>query len=202
MDDLGEGRGGISPSYCIFNGKTLNEEWSIGWKVAIFQPVYTINIMKLEDAIKQKKPFVNQRERLGVNLIFTSNWYSFRQKEFFKRFDITLQQYNVLRILRGSYPNPISTSEIRVRMLDRMSDVSRIVDRLVKKGLVERSVCTDDKRLVDVVINQQGMNLLTDINEDWNQVSIIMDVLTDEEVSVMNDLLDKLRVDEENLEEA
>ncbi|MEL6843762.1 MAG: helix-turn-helix domain-containing protein, partial [Bacteroidota bacterium] len=100
---------------------------------------------RLEDEIKQKNPFKTAKERAIVNLLFTTSWLIAEQKKTFKPFGITLQQFNVLRILRGQYPDPISTSDIRDRMLDRMSDVSRIVNRLVKKRLVIRKPCKADK---------------------------------------------------------
>lgn len=150
-------------------------------------------IMKLEEAIQQKKPFSNLRQRMAVNLIYTSNWLISRQKIFFKGFDITLQQYNVLRILRGRHPEPISTSDIRGRMLDRMSDVSRIVDRLVKKDFVIRTTCKEDKRLVDVVITDAGLALLDSVDEQWEEIDSLTSTLSEEEVQLVNDLLDKFR---------
>lgn len=152
--------------------------------------------MKLEDAIQQRKPFSNPRQRMAVNLIYTSNWLISKQKEFFKGFDITVQQYNVLRILRGRHPEPISTSDIRGRMLDRMSDVSRIVDRLVKKDLVIRSTCKQDKRLVDVVITDKGLTLLTSIDDKWEEMDALTSTLSPDEVESVNDLLDKFRENE------
>lgn len=152
--------------------------------------------MKLEDAIQQRKPFPNPRQRMVVNLLYTSNWLISRQKEFFKRFDITVQQFNVLRILRGRHPEPISTSDIRGRMLDRMSDVSRIVDRLVKKDMVIRTTCKQDKRLVDVVITDKGLSLLSSIDAQWEELDSLTSTLSLEEVQIMNDLLDKFRENE------
>lgn len=152
--------------------------------------------MKLEDAIQQRKPFSNLRQRMAVNLIYTSNWLISRQKDFFKGFDITVQQYNVLRILRGRHPDPISTSDIRGRMLDRMSDVSRIVDRLVRKDLVIRSTCKQDKRLVDVVITESGLSLLASIDAQWEEMDLLTSTLSQEEVQLINDLLDKFRENE------
>lgn len=152
--------------------------------------------MKLEDAIQQRKPFSNPRQRMAVNLIYTSNWLISRQKEFFKKFDITVQQYNVLRILRGRHPKPISTSDIRGRMLDRMSDVSRIVDRLVKKDMVIRTTCKQDKRLVDVVITTHGLSLLSSIDAQWEEMDSLSSTLSPEEVQIVNDLLDKFRENE------
>jgi MarR family 2-MHQ and catechol resistance regulon transcriptional repressor len=119
--------------------------------------------MKLEQAISQAE-FSSDNQRVTLNFMFTYNWFKEEQKNFFKPYDITSQQFNVLRILRGNYPNPYTTSQVRERMLDKMSDASRIVDRLVKKGLVERSVTKSDKRLVDVVIAKKGMELLDKID--------------------------------------
>ncbi|MEL6626097.1 MAG: MarR family transcriptional regulator [Bacteroidota bacterium] len=149
--------------------------------------------MRLEDAIKQKTPFRSPWAKATVNLIFTHNWLITRQKDLFKTFDITLQQYNVLRILRGQHPEPISTSEIRGRMLDRMSDVSRIVDRLVKKGLVSRKTCKSDKRLVDVLINDSGLDLLDQIDQYDKDMDNMLGALTADEAEQLSTLLDKLR---------
>ncbi|MDP5170182.1 MAG: MarR family transcriptional regulator [Bacteroidia bacterium] len=149
--------------------------------------------MKLEEAIQQKTPFRNARHRATVNLLFTTNWLVDLHKGMFKPYSITLQQFNVLRILRGSYPNPISTSNIRGRMLDKMSDVSRIVERLVKKGLVERTTCLEDKRLVDVKITEAGMALLSEIDAHPEDMDSLIMNLNEEEAEQLNLLLDKLR---------
>ena len=149
--------------------------------------------MKLEEAIKQKVPFSSEWQKAAVNLIFTHNWLIGEYRDTFKPFGITLQQYNVLRILRGQSPNPISTSEIRDRMLDRMSDVSRIVDRLVRKKLVNRRICKTDKRLVDVVISEKGMQLLTELDHINQIVDNLLNNLNEEEAIQLNHLLDKMR---------
>lgn len=148
--------------------------------------------MRLEDEIKQKIPFKTAKDRAIVNLLFTTNWLVALQKKTFKPFGITLQQFNVLRILRGQHPEPISTSEIRDRMLDRMSDVSRIVDRLVKKKLVVRKTCKTDKRLVDVVINTDGLDLLAIIDKQINLQQFAQGI-NEEQAEQLNDLLDTLR---------
>jgi len=149
--------------------------------------------MRLEAEIKQKTPFRSAHQRATVNLIYTHNWLMARQKAFFKPFDITIQQYNVLRILRGQSPNPISTSDIRERMLDKMSDVSRIVDRLVKKDLVLRQTCKADKRLVDVLISEEGLKLLEAIDTRNTEMDDTLSGLTDKEADLLSDLLDKVR---------
>lgn len=149
--------------------------------------------MRLEEAIKQKTPFRSPWHKLTVNLIYTNNWLVARQKDLFKPYGVTSQQFNVLRILRGSYPEPISTSDIRERMLDKMSDVSRIVDRLVKKNLVSRRTCKSDKRLVDVLITEKGLELLKDMDNVQIMGDQAMSNLSTEEAETLNELLDKLR---------
>lgn len=148
--------------------------------------------MRLEDEIKQKIPFRTAKERAMVNLLFTTNWMVGLQKQTFKPYGITLQQFNVLRILRGQHPEPISTSDIRERMLDRMSDVSRIVDRLVRKELVERKTCKADKRLVDVVITSQGLALLTETDPKIDMQNFALGI-SEEQAEQLNDILDQLR---------
>lgn len=149
--------------------------------------------MKLEEEIKQSTPFRNPWQRAAVNLIFTNNWLVNEQRKMFDGVAITIQQFNVLRILRGQHPNPISTSDIRERMLDRRSDVSRIVDRLVKKELVIRKPCQNDKRLVDVLISENGLELLSQLDQRQSEFQDIMGSLDEAEVDQLNELLDKLR---------
>lgn len=148
--------------------------------------------MNLEEAIQQKK-FAHEWQKATINVIYTSNWLEERIKKTLKKFGITLQQYNVLRILKGQYPHPISTSNIRKRMLDKMSDASRIVDRLHKKGFLVRQTCPSDKRLVDIVIHQNGLDLLAQIDKEREQVDFILNNLTEEEAFTLNILLDKAR---------
>ncbi len=151
-----------------------------------------IGFMRIEQEIKQKAPFRSERHRAHVNLIFTHNWLVERVNSIVRDFDITLQQYNVLRILRGA-DEPLSTSDIRERMLDRMSDSSRIVDRLSQKGLVERAVSSRDRRLVDVTISPKGRDLLRAMEQQLTAFDSVMDGLSEEEAAQLNDLLDKLR---------
>ena len=148
--------------------------------------------MKLEQAIKQDS--FSKGQRLGLNLIFTFNWIKNRQKDYFSKFDITAQQYNVLRILRGHYPETYSTSDIRDRMLDKMSDASRIVDRLLKKELVERTTNKTDKRLVDIKISSVGLKLLEKMDSTIEVHSQApFEKLTLEEQDTLDNLLDKIR---------
>ncbi len=148
--------------------------------------------MKIEEAIQQKRPFRNEWQRAVVNLIFTTNWLTDQIREQLKPFGITLQQYNVLRILKGA-GKPISTSDIRERLLDKMSDASRMVDRLCQKGLAVRSTCPGDKRLVDVTLSEAGEHLLATLENYNTKMDSILQQLTEAEVQQLNELLDKIR---------
>ena len=149
--------------------------------------------MKLEQAIQQSS-FTSSDQKLTLNFIYTYNVFKEDQKNFFKPYDITPQQYNVLRILRGAYPNPYTTSQVRDRMLDKMSDASRIVERLVKKGLVNRTTTKSDKRLVDVVISDNGLELLNSIDSPLDrEMSTTFNKFTEEERETFTILLDKMR---------
>ncbi len=148
--------------------------------------------MKLEDEIRQKK-FLNNRNKTIVNIIFTNNWIVYNQAYLLKKHNITIQQYNILRILRGQYPNPATIKLIKERMLDKMSDASRIVEKLRLKGLIDRKVCSDDRRNVDVFINKNGLKLLSEIDEKNDEIESIMSNLSEDELIQLNNLLDKLR---------
>lgn len=148
--------------------------------------------MKLEDEIQQKK-FKSIEQKLLLNLIYTTNWLTSKQDSLFKDSGITVQQYNVLRILRGQYPNPCSIKLIKERMLDRMSDTSRIVDKLFAKKLLERKECPNDRRSVDVIITNQGLELLKSLDYIDDLSKQNTKSLNDQEINILNDLLDKLR---------
>jgi DNA-binding MarR family transcriptional regulator len=148
--------------------------------------------LKLEDEIQQKK-FKSIQHKLMLNLVYTTNWITSRQGSFFKDSGITSQQYNVLRILRGQHPNPCSIKLIKERMLDRMSDASRIVDKLNNKKLLMRRECPNDRRSVDVVITEKGLELLKSLDHVDDIAVQTLKSLTPDEVNTLNDLLDKLR---------
>lgn len=147
--------------------------------------------MALENEINQRK-FRNEYQKARINIIYTFNWLSEKISGIFEESDITPQQFNILRILRGE-GKALSTMQIRQRMLDKMSDTSRIVDRLVKKGLVKKSPNTEDRRLVDVVITPKGKKLLEKIDPFEDVADNFMSNLSEEETRTLNDLLDKLR---------
>jgi MarR family transcriptional regulator, 2-MHQ and catechol-resistance regulon repressor len=148
--------------------------------------------MAIDKDINQAK-FRNEYQKASINLIYTFNWMTEKSKEFFAPEDITPQQFNILRILRGSYPQPLSTLQIRERMLDKMSDTSRIVDRLMVKGLVKKGTCKMDRRLVDITISDKGKKLLEKIDTRQDELDGILGKLSKKEASILSDLLDKIR---------
>lgn len=148
--------------------------------------------MKLEDEIHQKK-FSSEFQKLTINLIYTNNWIASKHAEYFKNSDITIQQYNVLRILRGQFPNPSSVKLIKERMLDKMSDASRIIDKLKIKKLVVRKECPMDRRSVDILITEKGLELLKSLDAVDEAPKELFKSLTISEIKTLNDLLDKLR---------
>lgn len=147
--------------------------------------------MSLENDIQQTK-FRNEYQKAVINLIYTFNWLTEKNKQFFEKADITSQQFNILRILRGAGA-PLSTLQIRQRMLDKMSDTSRIVDRLVKKDLVKKVICKTDRRLVDVTISEKGLSLLKELDGYNDELDSIVGNISEEEAKTLNQLLDKMR---------
>lgn len=137
--------------------------------------------------------FTDVRQKAMINLLYTYGWVIEKVKSFLAKEDITHQQFNILRILRGSFPKPLSTLQIRERMLDKMSDTSRIVDRLVLKQLVKKVTCSKDKRLVDVTITEKGQKLLKKLDAEADHIEEIMGNLSETESEQLNALLDKLR---------
>lgn len=148
--------------------------------------------MGIEKDIHQVR-FTSARQKAMLNTLFTYGWLMEQIKNFLSREAITPQQYNILRILRGAHPQPLSTLQIRERMLDKMSDTSRIVDRLVVKELVKKTTCAKDKRLVDVVITDKGQDLLKKLDTHAHEMDAILQGLSEEEAATLSNLLDKLR---------
>ncbi len=148
-------------------------------------------IMGIEKDINQTS-FRNEFQKATVNFIYTFNWMNEKMKLFFDKENITSQQFNILRILRGA-GQPISTMQIRQRMLDKMSDTSRIVDRLLLKGLVKKDTCPNDKRLVDVSITDKGKKLLEKLDACSHQMDAVLSNLSETEARNFNKLLDKIR---------
>lgn len=148
--------------------------------------------MGINEDIKQAK-FKTEMEKAIVNLIFTSNWLNEQHYKIFKPYGLTIAQYNVLRILRGQHPNVATVNLIIDRMLDRMSNVSRIVDKLVLKGYVSRKQNQNDRRAVDVIITDKGLQLLTNLDDLINEFQRTTDVFSEDEKRQFNDFLDRFR---------
>ena len=148
--------------------------------------------MRIEDEIKQSA-FKDSLQKTQVNLLFTASWVSQLTNEALKYHGLTPQQFNILRILRGQYPKPASVKLLTARMIDKMSNASRLVDKLRDKNYVKRKVCPTDRRKVDIVITQLGLDTLHSAIEDLEaRMSTAMN-LSDEEFVMLNELLDKLR---------
>lgn len=145
----------------------------------------------IEELIQQPK-FKNLYQRALISLVFANNALNNHFQEFLKNYDITSQQYNVLRILRGQHPKPATVNLIRERMLDKNSDVSRIVERLRKSALLERVTCVHDRRAVDVVITNKGLNLLKAIDDAQKMEGELLLCFNENEILQLNTLLDKL----------
>jgi DNA-binding MarR family transcriptional regulator len=147
--------------------------------------------MGIEKDIQQTN-FRNEYQKLGINLMYTASWLNERIGRFLMQEDITQQQYNILRILRGSEV-PLSTLQIRERMLDKMSDTSRIVDRLIVKELVQKSACIADKRLVDIILTEKGLKLVARLDQFNDQIDSVLQGVSKEDATIVNQILDKLR---------
>ena len=148
--------------------------------------------MKIEEEIQSTK-FEDNYHKAVVNLTYTYGWLNNILRAEFERNNLTHQQFNVLRILRGQYPNPATVNLIKERMLDKMSDASRIVDRLVQKGLVSRCTNNKDRRAVDIRISEVGLDILSKMDVEFKAKEILQNNLTEEEAGKLSDLLDKLR---------
>lgn len=148
--------------------------------------------MKLEEEIKQKK-FGSQRHKAVINLMYTGSWVYSINKGILKNYNLSPEQYNVLRILRGQYPNPSTVMLLNERMLDKMSNVSRIVEKLRLKDLLIRKECPTDRRQVDITITEEGLDLLHEIDEETNVSEEALKNLSEKEAAKLNELLDKVR---------
>jgi DNA-binding MarR family transcriptional regulator len=148
--------------------------------------------MSLEDDIQQRS-FRNLQHKSTVNLLYTISWLNSQISPYFKDSGITSQQFNVLRILRGQNGKPCSLKVIKERMLDRMSDASRIVDKLVAKGLVSRATSDEDRRSVDLTISNTGLELLKKLDFVDDAGVEVFKNLNENELGTLNELLDQLR---------
>lgn len=148
--------------------------------------------MNLEEEIKSK--FNNQYHKARVNIHFTNNYISDQLSEILKPLKLSPTQFNILRILRGQYPDACSIGLLKERMLDKNSDVSRIIDRLLLKKLVKRNECEKDRRQKDIEITAAGLTVLAKIDTYNDALDKKMQHLTIEEITTLNNLLDKIRI--------
>ncbi len=147
--------------------------------------------MKIDDEINGR--FESEYHKAALNILFTNNWLTGLLKRRTNKAKITLQQYNILRILRGQYPKPATVNLLKERMLDKMSDVSRIIDRLVQKELVSRCTSDRDRRAVDILITGKGLEVLSQLDEAMRITNVLDEHLTPDECETLNRLLDKMR---------
>jgi MarR family multiple gene transcriptional regulator MgrA len=147
---------------------------------------------RIEEVIQSDK-FRSEYHKATLNLMITAHRIASHHSEIFKKYQLTGQQYNVLRILRGRHPEPCTLLSVRERMVDKMSDVSRIIERLRVAGFVERSSCSEDRRAVDIRISDKGLQLLESMQVEEEVMDSVMKNLTPQEAKELNELLNKLR---------
>jgi DNA-binding MarR family transcriptional regulator len=149
--------------------------------------------MSIEQDIKQEK-FESEFHKAAVNILFTSSWLYNINAVRLKGYDITPEQYNVLRILRGSHPNALMLAEITCRMIDKSSNATRLVEKLRQKGLVKREICENNRRQVDIIITPKGLDILLKMDKDSDPLQTTLKKISKAEAQELNGILDKLRV--------
>ena len=148
--------------------------------------------MNILEAINQKS-FNSSFEKAVVNLVYTHNWYRDKNQGVFKTYGFKMQHYNILRILKGSYPKALSPGEIKEVMLDKAPDLTRLIDKLVEMDLVDRHICPDNRRKMDVLITKKGTQILANLNKNQKNTETRPNPLTEAEAEQLSGLLDKLR---------
>jgi MarR family 2-MHQ and catechol resistance regulon transcriptional repressor len=146
--------------------------------------------MEIEKIIQTK--FVSPKQKAIVNLRYTSNYFNQFQNNYMAQFDLTMPQFNILRILRGA-KGTISVNNVKDRMIEKSPNTTRLMDKLIEKGLMERIRCESDRRVVYVSITDDGLALLAQIDADNFSTLSIAGSLTDEEAEQLSLLLDKMR---------
>jgi MarR family transcriptional regulator, 2-MHQ and catechol-resistance regulon repressor len=146
--------------------------------------------MEIGQIIQSK--FANSRQKAIVNLRYTSNYFNLLQNNYMSKFDLTMPQFNILRILRGAN-GVISVNAVKDRMIERSPNTTRLMDKLIEKGLIERVRCEDDRRVVYVSITEDGLGLLTKIDNERKGFVDLSENLSEEEAELLSNLLDKMR---------
>lgn len=134
--------------------------------------------------------FANNKVKALINILFTANWITSYQNEFFKPFGISPQQFNILKILNGA-GEALKVQTIKERMIDRAPNATRLMDKLTAKHLIERFSCPNDRRVVYIKITNNGLLLLEDISKELKHN--LLDNLSEAEAEQLSDLLDKIR---------
>ncbi|WP_269223235.1 MULTISPECIES: MarR family winged helix-turn-helix transcriptional regulator [Flavobacterium] len=149
--------------------------------------------MKIEDELKSTVDY-NKSTRVVLNVMYTQNVITESFNEIIKPYDISSEQYNVLRILRGQKGDPANMCVIQERMLARTSNTTRLVDKLLLKDLVTRNVCPDNRRKIEVLITQKGLDLLIELDPKVKEhEELFAKNLAVEELEQLNTLLEKYR---------
>jgi DNA-binding MarR family transcriptional regulator len=145
----------------------------------------------IDKAIKSK--FKSEQQRMVVNLLYTSNWLKNIHSDLLQPFDITSQQYNILRILRGN-GDWMTMNTVKERMIDKSPNTTRLADKLVTKKYVERKRCEEDRRVVYVKITAKGIKLMSEIDEkSMKPFEKIADKISNKDAAIVSTILDKLR---------
>ncbi|MBE8712276.1 MarR family winged helix-turn-helix transcriptional regulator [Sphingobacterium hungaricum] len=152
--------------------------------------------MSLEEKLKVKK-FASDWHKATLNIVYTSNWLIVELEKRANKRDITMQQFNVLRILRGQFPKPATNNLLKDRLITATPDISRLVDRIVAKELVSRCKNDTDKRAVDLLITERGLKLLAEIEEEMMLSDLLPINITEEECQQLSRLLEKFRGESE-----
>ncbi len=148
--------------------------------------------MELEKAIHQKA-FTSEHQKAAINILFTASWLHSGNAARLKKHGITPEQFNVLRILRGSHPAKLMLADITRRMIDKSSNATRLVEKLRQKGLVERETCENNRRQVDISITSDGLELMKKIDAEEGYWLEALKGITKIEAVELNRILDKLR---------
>ncbi|MEO5976786.1 MAG: MarR family transcriptional regulator [Chryseolinea sp.] len=151
--------------------------------------------MTIEQVIKQEK-FNTEHEKAVINILFTASWLNSKNSARLKPHGITAEQYNVLRILRGSHPKALMLADITCRMIDKNSNATRLVEKLRQKGLLKREICEGNRRQVDISITDKALSLLKKIDVEAESWIESLKIITQTEAQEMNRILDRLRTAE------
>ncbi|TAN02136.1 MAG: MarR family transcriptional regulator [Chitinophagaceae bacterium] len=149
--------------------------------------------MKIEEAIKQRR-FTDHYQKAIINLLYTGNWVRDEQILLLKQYDILPQHFNVLRIIKGRHPEPISPGEIKEVLIDQSNDLTRLLDKLERKGLIKRRLCPVNRRKMDITLSMKGIKLTDDTTQSMEPfVKGLKGRITDKEAEMLSKLLDKMR---------